>query len=409
MAAVAIQSPVFRAIGEEKSAAGVTNGAAAGQEYWWNTTGRDLANMLFEAKYPEEVQRNFLSYYRDTICTQLGPRPTKDSAKSGVGWDGTPLEYSWELKGSTKKSAVRFVVDLSPLNPADNDNPLSMESTQRVIDEMSKKTPGFDDTWVASLKKWFVYSHLSTAEQKKLVEHSGQQTSVILGFDIYPTITAPGGLPVMAKIYYPPCYAAAAKNITRWQAVYQGIQQLPQIEEFPNITKSAAVIDDFLSDKPKEWQNGVRYLATDLVKPGKARMKMYMRCWGDSFDEIWDYYTLGGRIPNLDEDKEKFRDLMNLLSGNAYEKKVGKQDKAMDKDRFTSATQKLTAIYFALSADNPTPAPKLCLYPKNFAPTDEVIAKGLDTWLQKYEWHDGGKNMEDRIKSVLYVCNFPPS
>jgi DMATS type aromatic prenyltransferase len=138
-------------------------------------------------------------------------------------------------------------------------------------------------------------------------------------------------------------------------------------------------------------------------------MKMYMRCWGDSFDEIWDYYTLGGRIPNLDEDKEKFRDLMNLLSGNAYEKKVGKQDKAMDKDRFTSATQKLTAIYFALSADNPTPAPKLCLYPKNFAPTDEVIAKGLDTWLQKYEWHDGGKNMEDRIKSVLYVCNLPPS
>ncbi|KAF2676588.1 aromatic prenyltransferase [Lentithecium fluviatile CBS 122367] len=362
--------------------------------------------MLLEANYPDEVQRHFLSYYRDTICAQLGPRPDSNSAKSGVGWDGTPLEYSWELKGSTKSQAVRFVVDLSPLHPADNENPLSMETTQKVVDAMAAKTPGFDDTWVRSLKKWFVYSHLPAEEQKALVKKSGQQTSVILGFDIYPRISAPGGLPVMAKVYFPPCYAAAAKNITRWQAVFQGIQQLPDINSYPNILKSLAVINDFLADKPKEWQSGVRYLATDLVAPGKARMKMYMRCWGDSFDEIWDYYTLGGRIPELDDDKEKFRDLMNLLSGTTYETTAGKQNTTMDPSRYTSATKKLTAIYFSLSAENPTPAPKLCLYPSNFAPTDEVIVQGLDAWLKKYEWHDGGKTIEERVKSVLYVCRF---
>jgi DMATS type aromatic prenyltransferase len=145
----------------------------------------------------------------------------------------------------------------------------------------------------------------------------------------------------------------------------------------------------------------VRYLATDLVKPGKARMKMYMRCWGDSFDEIWDYYTLGGRIPELNEDKEKFRDLVDLLSGSGYETTAGNQEATMTQTRFTSATKKLTAIYFSLSAENPTPAPKLCLYPSNFAPSDEVIAKGLDAWLNKYEWHEGGKSMEERVKNVL--------
>jgi DMATS type aromatic prenyltransferase len=398
--AVAVQSPVFQALGKEDTFTG-PNELVENRSYWWNTSGRDLANMLREANYPEEVQRNFLSYYRDSICTQLGPRPDSNSAKSGVGWDGSPLEYSWELKGSTKKSAVRFVVDLSPLHPADNENPLSMESTQKVVDAMAAKTPGFDDTWVHSLKRWFVYSHLSPEEQKALVKESGQQTSVILGFDIYPTISAPGGLPVMAKIYYPPCYAAAAKGITRWQAVAQGIQQLPEINSFPNILKSLAVIDDYLADKPIEWQSGVRYLATDLVKPGKARMKMYMRCWGDSFDEIWDYYTLGGRIPELNEDKEKFRDLVDLLSGSGYETTAGNQEATMTQTRFTSATKKLTAIYFSLSAENPTPAPKLCLYPSNFAPSDEVIAKGLDAWLNKYEWHEGGKSMEERVKNVL--------
>jgi hypothetical protein len=196
--AVAVQSPVFQALGKEDTFTG-PNELVENRSYWWNTSGRDLANMLREANYPEEVQRNFLSYYRDSICTQLGPRPDSNSAKSGVGWDGSPLEYSWELKGSTKKSAVRFVVDLSPLHPADNENPLSMESTQKVVDAMAAKTPGFDDTWVHSLKRWFVYSHLSPEEQKALVKESGQQTSVILGFDIYPTISAPGGLPVMAK------------------------------------------------------------------------------------------------------------------------------------------------------------------------------------------------------------------
>jgi hypothetical protein len=79
----------------------------------------------------------------------------------------------------------------------------------------------------------------------------------------------------------------------------------------------------------------------------------------------------------------------------------------MDQSRYTSATKKLTAIYFLLSADDPTPGLKLCLYPSNLAPTDEAIAKGLDARLNRYEWHNGGKTMEERLKSVFYVTGFP--
>ncbi|PGG97988.1 hypothetical protein AJ80_09610 [Polytolypa hystricis UAMH7299] len=400
---VVIRSPTFQELDTENTAAAKATGSTA-TPYWWKTSASDLANMLHEAHYPEEVQRNFLKYYRDNICPLLGARPDSNSTNSGVGWDGNPLEYSFELKGSTKNQSVRFVVDLTKLRPADKTNPLSMANTQKVIDALAEKTPGFDDTWYRILKEWFVYSHLSSEEQQALIAKSGQQTSVILGFDIYPRILGADRLPVMGKVYFPPCYVAADKGITRWQAIRQGIQRLPGVEAFPNILKNLETINDYLSDKPEAWQMGTRYLATDLIAPEKARFKVYMRCFGTTFDEIWDYYTLGGRIPDLDDDKEKFRDLMDLVSGTTYADTRSTNN--MELGRFTSATGKLTAIYFSLSADNPYPAPKLCVYPSNFAPNDDVIAKGLDAWLTKYGWQGNDKTMEEQVKSVFTHRDF---
>ncbi|KAJ5701268.1 hypothetical protein N7488_008816 [Penicillium malachiteum] len=400
MSAPTQTTPVFKALAEAPfSDSSLSEEAKQNALYWWNTSANDLARMLHQADYSEEVQRGFLSYYRDNICPRLGGKPDKNSADSGVGWDGNPLEYSFELKGSTKKKSVRFVVDLTELRPADHSNPLSMKHTQEMVDLLAEKTPNFDDTWYKVLKNWFVYAHLTPEEQTALIAKAGQQTSVIIGFDIYPKLTSPDQLPVMGKVYFPPCYVASDKGISRWQAVRQGIQSLPGVESFPNILSSTEIINDYLSEKPDSWQMGTRYLATDLVSPNKARFKVYMRCFDTSFEGIWDYYTLGGRIPNLDEDREKFRQLMDLVSGTTYAETRSKDD--MQMGRFTSATGKLTAIYFNISPDNPYPAPKLCIYPSNFAKDDEVIAKGLDEWLEKYGWSDDTKSMEDQVKSVF--------
>ena len=371
-----------------------------GQSYWWSTSGRDLANMLHEANYPQEAQRSFLGFYQTVICPQLGRRPGVNSTKSGVGKDGNPFEYSFELKGSTRSQAVRFVVDVSQIRPTDKANPLSMKTTQNVVDELAKRTPGFDDTWYLALSQWFVHSHLSASEQQRLVDEAGYQMPAILGFDIHPRISSAGGLPVLAKIYFPPCFTAAAKKITRWEAVRLGVRQLPNINGHPNILRSLAMIEDYLSTKPKEFEDGPRYLATDFVAPGKARLKIYMRYPGSAFEEIWDYYTLGGRIPGLDEDKEKFRDLVDLISGPGYEKSQ------TDHAHSTRVREKATALYFSLSAGNACPAPKICFYPANFAANDGVIAKGLDMWLEKYGWFDGEGKMEERVKRVLYVVIF---
>lgn len=71
----------------------------------------------------------------------------QDSVRSGVGRDGNPFEYSFELKGSTKTQAVRFAVDVSDLRPVDKTNLLSIASTQQVVDFLAKRSPGLEDTW----------------------------------------------------------------------------------------------------------------------------------------------------------------------------------------------------------------------------------------------------------------------
>ena len=119
-----------------------------GSDYWWRTSGTDLSRMLQEADCPEEAQRQFLDFYRETLCPLLGGRPEKDSLPAAVGWDGNPFEYSFEFKGSTKNPGVRFVLDLSELRPADKEYPLSIANSEKVLQTLNKRSPMFDDTWV---------------------------------------------------------------------------------------------------------------------------------------------------------------------------------------------------------------------------------------------------------------------
>ncbi|RYP59318.1 hypothetical protein DL769_008582 [Monosporascus sp. CRB-8-3] len=394
---LAVEPPVAQPLGKNAVAIEELETAAAtaedGPSYWWRTSGSDFSRMLDEADYPEETKRQFLGFYKDTICPLLGAPPKPGCLPTAVGWDGNPFEYSFEFKGSTKKAGVRFVLDLSELRPANKERPLSLENVETILETLAKKSPMFDDTWHRALSRWFVYSRETPSRQQALVSEVGFRTPTILGFDINPKITelAPGFLPVMAKSYFPPDSVAADKRFNRFQALSLGIRQIPDIGSHPNVLLAQKMIEDFVQDNP-QYESCARGLSTDFVKAGKARLKVYMRYWGDSFDEIWDYYTLGGRIPDLDDDKQKLRDLICLACGYEY---------PADKRRRLRFSEKPSSLYFSLSPDNPYPIPKLYFYPASHAHNDEAIAQGVDTWLRKYGWYDGGKTVEERVANVF--------
>lgn len=356
--------------------------------------------MLQEAGYPDEVKRAFLDYYKETVCAQLGKQPSANSAKSGLAWDGSPFEYSFELKSTSASESVRFAVDFANLTPSEDEDassgPLDTSRIQKIVNSMAGRTPSFDDIWYRSLIKLFDQSHLPKSEQHELVSKVGHQTPVVIGFDLHKSVpSSPETLPFMGKVYFPPCHYAAANGLNRWDAICRAVHQLPDVASFPNVLKSLNIIGDYLATKPESWKDGARYLATDFVAPGKARLKIYLRYAGESLDEMWDYYTLGGRIPAMEENKAMFHDLITLTGPAAED---GGTDRRVG---FTNFRRKMTCIYFSLSPGQPTPAPKLGIYPANYAPNDGAIARGLDAWLRKYNWPVPSKNIEDQIRSVL--------
>ncbi|KAG6035343.1 hypothetical protein E4U41_006110 [Claviceps citrina] len=394
-------------------------GRRTGPDYWWLTSGHDLAHLMQEAGYPDDVARRFLSYFRQDICPQLGDAVSAASKKSGLGWDGSPFEYSIELKSSAGSSqSVRFAVDLANLKDEDRpDGVLSTAGTRKVVETLAGRTPGFDDTWYRSLLAFFDQSHQTKEKQLELAAQVGHQTPVVVGFDIFPKMplaATPGSdnsnkdaLPVMGKVYFPPCHSAAARGQTRWDTICQAIRQLPDMSaKYPALVDSLQMIDDYLATKPASWKDGARYLATDFVSPDKSRLKVYLRYPGSSFDEIWDYFTLGGRIPAPEEDKAMFQDLMALtgpggeMRGDGGGGGGGHYTVNSDLD-YTNFRRKMTCIYFSLSAKNRTPAPKIGIYPANFAADDGVIARGLDTWLRKYHWPLPRRSIESQLRSIF--------
>ncbi|KAI1172936.1 aromatic prenyltransferase [Nemania sp. FL0916] len=381
--------------------------SSTSSQYWWKTTGRDLANMLHTANYPENTQHTFLEYYKNVLCPLLG-NPINESdamhAKSWT-WDGSTHEYSFEIKGSTKALDVRFVADFSQLRPVNWNNPLSPACTEAVISSFASRAPGFNDTWYRALKAFLDCSYIPAEDQKELIAKAGHLSPLLIGFDILRTMPEGEGssmLPIMGKVYFLPCIAAAAQRKTRFEVICAAIHQLPSISSRPNIISSLRMLEEYLASKPKDWENGARFLATDFLSPDKARLKVYFRCPESSFDSIWDYFTLGGRIPGLDTTQNQYRDFVKLLADSRSNSQPDcAHTRSIGVEVDTRNRYKLTTVYFSLDNRYPFPAPKIAFCTSNIATNDALVAQKLDQWLIKYGWNDGGISMEEHVSNAI--------
>ncbi|KAK4209951.1 tryptophan dimethylallyltransferase-domain-containing protein [Rhypophila decipiens] len=401
--------------------------------YWYATSGHDLERMMQLAGIPETAQNPFLEFYRTVLCPALGARPGHTSLScpsqrsSVLGWEGNPFEYSFEFKGSTKKAGVRFAADFTEHRPNNSLHPLSMSQSRHIIDYLRTRVPGFDSTWNDAFDQFFSVEDISPEQQESLIPEVGFQTPIMLGFDIKPGMLDPSSpsswpdiVPLMLKSYYTPHYISLARNMSNnFDAIKASIQRLPNLEQTsPNILKALDMLDSYLSTKPQSYKQSAQYMATDFVSPAKARLKIYFRFYNPSpgkdyeFDDIWEYYTLGERIPGLDGDRDMLRDLIDLVGGHTSPSSLTQNPSASrdkdikwktDKVRVSKTRRKPIALYFSLTPDTPYPTPKLYYNPAQSSklPDDLSIARGIDGWMEKYGWADGGLSVEERAGRVF--------
>ena len=78
---------------------------------------------------------------------------------------------------------------------------------------------------------------------------------------------------------------------------------------------SLAVLEEYLSSgAPIDYTN-VEMLAIDCVDPKRARAKIYINSYNNSFNKIKEIYTMGGRIKDkaILDSLEPLRDLWRLM------------------------------------------------------------------------------------------------
>ncbi len=359
--------------------------------YWWKTAGRQVATMLEMAQYPDDAQRRFLEFFRDTLSPSLGAAPKEGpAANSALTWDGTPIEYSLSFSGSIHKPNVRFSLDLSPLRPAASpEDAFDTTTTVRVAEEFAANALGTDLTWYHSLNNYCRISPTSPADAQRIVSAARHQTPTMLGFDINRAISTPNGdsrppIPAMGKSYFLPWLPAAERGITPWQVVRGAIRQLPDLA--PNVSTALDALDKFIATKTPEWETGIPYLATDLIDPSKSRLKIYiLPPPAATWEEVWDTFTLGGQITSLDGEKEKFHDLYRLLVLNSSRRQESNGD--LDATSLMETGEKMSmCYYYSLCASSPLPQTKLCFYARGCFADDGVMAAKLQDCMEGQGW-----------------------
>ncbi|KAE8316088.1 aromatic prenyltransferase [Aspergillus transmontanensis] len=373
----------------------LTSAPCSDPDYWWYTIGQNLKSALSAAGYQEDVRESFLGHFRETVCPSMGGRMYSRGPKSTICPDGSPFHCSFELKESTDDILVRCSLDLRTGHWTAKLGEQYQDATQLLVAQLAPRMLHSDSRWFDSLSKSLGNTHLSDEDRQNLFSTSASRDTTVVGFDVKRTMGGTLHLPANMKVAHFAAHTAIKDGISKWDALQASIKGLPDIETYPNFLRSFKVLEDYIESKHEAFKDGALALSTDILVPSQARLKLYLFSPSDNFDNLWDYYTLGGQIPGLETDRKKFEELMVLFYGTTSPDIVGQGYE------IPRLCHKRTLMYFSLCAHRPYPDPKIYFYVPDSRFCDEVYIKGLDRWLETNGWDVGHQTLEDRVKACF--------
>jgi len=364
--------------------------ASSDETYWRKVTMETMRQMLEFARYTPVARERCMSLHEQLVCPNMGPAPDpKAAAKGCLTSDGTPIEYSLSFGGADEAPVVRYSID------PDGTSQLAAYATRnaQTIESAVQGTSGVDMGWYRTIK---ASMRLETNESAfgSLVKAAGHTSQIMFGFDF----ERDGE--INAKAYFLPCLAAAERKHTRWQVVREAVEQVVAVtgSSMASVVPQLSMLQEHLRSYGDAIEDSVRYLATDLVQPEKARLKIYIRCPGQEFEQVWGFLTMRGKIAYSEEHRLAIKTLYEatVLLGQARS-----QDGVGDVVAQTNAFQKQSICYYVLKKDASVPSSKLFIrMDRKTAVSDIKIAQTLQRWLSR---SDGGAGYEDFLGSAF--CN----
>ncbi|KAH8205105.1 hypothetical protein TruAng_000670 [Truncatella angustata] len=352
--------------------------------YWWaRHTGKFLAVLLHNAKYPRDTQYRDLKFFAQVVAPNLGV--SRESLRAETLWpsfmtdDGTPIELSWDWGTNDSPPTIRYSVEPIGLHAGTLHDPNNLAVFSDFQDQLLLSLPGIRLDWLHHFRDFF---NSGNYEASTLVDGGNDHnSSIFYAFDL--SITE-----ITGKAYFFSKNKAKASRQSNLDVTFEAIQTAPYVTG-ENL-KAGAIFLDFCSSSVG---NGLEHemMAIDLVDPLESRLKLYFRCRETTFNSVIDIMTLGGRIKNtsLGQGLQDLHRLWKALFG-----ADDRPDQPLAKvDHRTAGI--LYNVEFKL--EDRFPVTKIYMPVRHYSKNDEAVMQALKQYFQSLQL---GRYMDDYVTAM---------
>lgn len=339
----------------------------ANHQFWWEKTGKQLAELLRYAGYSKSEQYTELLFFAFHVIPELGPAPDNNGY---VHWrtphtpDGTPLELSWEW-GLEGKGTIR--TGFEPIGPlaGTNVDPFNRHETDIWIKHLEEQglVTGLDLEWYQHFTETILPNKSTPPTEvdcAKLARNDLFEVAPVGGTFVMRDIARSGP---MIKAYMYPGLKGKELGVSKSEVIFRAIKALPA-EQYKSLTFEP--LQEYLEEASRKWNMEIHIFSFDLVSPSKSRVKIYTRAPNTSLEYLMDALTIGGRNDlsmYSDQVIRDVQDFWNIFTDGAPD--VLPQD----------GSARGPGFYFTTQAGK-IPTPKVYISPGPFCRNDlDVLAR----------------------------------
>jgi DMATS type aromatic prenyltransferase len=361
------------------------------QEFWWTSLAPVLGKFLVKADYEVSQQFAFLSWFHKFIIPAFGPRPEEGKERlwrTQVTPTGAPFQPSWNLQNG--KSTVRFTIEPTGAQAGTREDCFNQVAAFDLMKKLKTTMPNLEDSWFYHCAKE-LYVPKDLINIMLLVKgppKGPRPPTCFLAFDLLKN-------DIETKAYFFPHIRAFQLGITQGELIINTVKGLNGngIDMNPGL----AVLENYLASGGPVSLKNCEMLAIDCVEPSRARAKIYVNSYNNSFNKIKDIYTMGGRITDkailksLGPLKELWRLLFNMPE-------TGFEDIELPNIMHHRAC---FVFGFEFKSGSPTPVTKIYFPLWHFCQNDAQISTALSGFFAKQKWQKLSDSYANDVAEIL--------
>jgi DMATS type aromatic prenyltransferase len=341
----------------------------AHQRLWSQHVGKAIGVLLYNAGYSSHLQSRNLEFFTQLIAPNLGVfQGVTDnytrSWRSFMTDDGSPIELSWDWGINDSRPVIRYSIEPIGLYAGTSLDPTNLLAGPALQNHLIQFLPKMRLEWYHYFKDFFDCGREKRARgAEELQDHN---TSIFYAFDLSEKET-------IAKVYFFPKYRATSRQQSNLEVLLEAIKGAPHCTKTNLLALS--VFLEFANDSASK---NIEYeiLAIDLIDPLESHFKIYFRSRDTSFDSVFNFMTLGGRIkhPGLDRELESLHRLCNSLFG------LCESSTHLLKESNHRTAGMLYNIEFRLGDLNPVA--KIYIPVRHYSKGDDAVIDALDEYFR---------------------------